>query len=116
MARSSKLNTNITRRQALLIAAGVVTVTVVGVAVGTGGSTDEGAKRYEIVYKLDGGKNPKDQPETIEQGATIEVKALKTPSKRGYAFAGWYDDDWLDEKATKIYGDKDEAGRTLFAT
>ena len=45
--------------------------------------------KARINYVLDGGENPSDAPEyyTIEESAK-----LKTPTKEGYEFSGWYSD------------------------
>ena len=45
--------------------------------------------KARINYVLDGGENPSDAPEyyTVEESAK-----LKTPTKEGYEFSGWYSD------------------------
>ena len=52
-------------------------------------------KKYDITYKLNGGKNNSVNPKryTIKNATTT----LKEPSKEGYKFVGWYS----DKKCTK---------------
>ncbi|MBO7520469.1 MAG: InlB B-repeat-containing protein, partial [Clostridia bacterium] len=51
---------------------------------------------YSITYKLDGGKNNSQNPATYYSGDTV---TLKSPTKSGYVFMGWYADA---KKVTKI--------------
>lgn len=68
---------------------------------------------WDIVYNLDGGTNPSNAPKkhTIDGGET-----LPTPTKRGYAFAGWYTDPELtaESRMTIVPAGIDEA-ITLYA-
>ena len=58
--------------------------------------TEEEEKRvYKIEYQLNGGKNHKDNP--IEYQSKEEV-ILKSPTKKGYSFIGWYCNEELIEK------------------
>lgn len=58
--------------------------------------TEEEEKRlYKIEYQLNGGKNHKDNP--IEYQSQEEV-ILKSPTKKGYYFIGWYCNEELIEK------------------
>lgn len=53
---------------------------------------------YAIRYKLDGGRNNKKNPKAYYKEEII----LKNPSRKGYAFLGWYTDKDYTEKITKI--------------
>ncbi len=55
---------------------------------------------YSITYVLDGGTNPDEAPDsyTIES-ATL---TLPTPTKRGYAFDGWFAEDTFGNKIEQI--------------
>lgn len=46
---------------------------------------------YKITYELDGGENHKDNPDTYTYDEKASV-SLKTPTKYGYTFVGWYTD------------------------
>jgi uncharacterized repeat protein (TIGR02543 family) len=60
-----------------------------------------GAISYTIDYVLDGGKNSGDNPDTYK--ATDESFKLKSPTKKGYKFSGWYTDkECTSDKVTKI--------------
>ncbi|MBR1629784.1 MAG: InlB B-repeat-containing protein, partial [Lachnospiraceae bacterium] len=57
-------------------------------------------QKYTITYKLSNGKNNKGNPAYYEiTSATI---TLKNPSRKGYAFKGWYTDSKFKKKATGI--------------
>lgn len=43
---------------------------------------------YDVIYNLDGGENNDENPSTIQPG---DLVSLKSPSKRGHDFVGWYD-------------------------
>ena len=65
---------------------------------------------YNITYNLNGGTNP-DGIATQYQVTTATI-TLPTPTRTGYTFAGWYDNDELTgNKVTQIakgsYGDKE---------
>ena len=55
--------------------------------------------RYNIIYELDGGVNNPDN--AIYFSANDEI-ILLSPSKDGYDFDGWYDDEVFTNKITKI--------------
>ncbi len=67
--------------------------------------------KFDITYVLDGGTNPIDAPTqyTIDGG----VK-LKTPTKQGYAFQGWYSDPEFTNLVTVIPPNLPD-GITLYA-
>ena len=48
------------------------------------------AKKYDITYKLNGGKNSSKNPASYK--ITTKDIHLQNPSKKGYTFAGWYSD------------------------
>lgn len=55
---------------------------------------------YTITYRLAGGKNHASNPATYTKtSATI---TLKTPTRKGYTFKGWYSDSKLTKKVTQI--------------
>lgn len=54
---------------------------------------------YRITYKLNGGKNTKSNP--AKYSITSSVK-LKSPSRKGYRFTGWYTDAACKKKVTAI--------------
>ena len=58
------------------------------------------AKKYDITYKVNGGKNSKNNPETYK--ITTSTIKLQEPTKKGYEFAGWYSDKKFTKKVTKI--------------
>ena len=53
---------------------------------------------YKITYKLNKGKNNSSNPSTY-YGKKV---TLKNPSRKGYAFAGWYTDAKFKKKITSI--------------
>ena len=55
---------------------------------------------YTITYKLDGGVNNKANPESYT--AESETIKLKTPTKIGYVFEGWYYDTDFSNAASQI--------------
>ena len=58
------------------------------------------AKTYKITYKLNGGKNNSKNPKTYTKiDATI---ILKSPTRKGYVFKGWYKDARFRKKITQI--------------
>ena len=68
--------------------------------------------KYQITYKLDGGKNNKKNPTTYE--ITSKTIKLSNPSKKGYVFKGWYRDKNYKKKVTAI--EKGSTGKvTLYA-
>ena len=56
--------------------------------------------KYTITYNLNGGKNKSDNPKTY----TVSSKTikLKTPTKKGYKFEGWYSNEKMTKKVTEI--------------
>lgn len=68
--------------------------------------------KYRINYKLNGGKNKKDNP-SVYYVNTGTVK-LKNPLRKGYSFKGWYSDSGYKKKVTQIK--KGSTGnKTLYA-
>ena len=68
--------------------------------------------KYKITYKLNGGKNNSGNPKTYD--VTTATIKLKTPTKKGYTFAGWFSDSKFKKKVTQIA--KGSTGnRTLYA-
>lgn len=68
--------------------------------------------KYQITYNLNGGKNSKKNPKTYTT-ASNTIKLAK-PSKKGYAFKGWYLDKKFKKKVTAI--EKGSRGNiTLYA-
>ncbi|WP_217969346.1 InlB B-repeat-containing protein [Adlercreutzia caecimuris] len=65
------------------------------------------AKNYKITYKLNGGKNSKGNPKK----ASGTVK-LKSPTRAGYVFKGWYTNKRLTKRVTKLSMTKN---RTVYA-
>ncbi len=61
----------------------------------------EDAVSYQIHYVLNGGKNHKDNPSVYAK----ETVNLKNPSRKGYAFNGWYTDAAFTAKVTQISPD-----------
>jgi uncharacterized repeat protein (TIGR02543 family) len=56
---------------------------------------------YTIKYVLNGGENSEDNPDTFK--ATDATFKLKSPTKKGYKFSGWYTDkEFTSDKVTKI--------------
>ncbi|MDD2957109.1 MAG: InlB B-repeat-containing protein [Lachnospiraceae bacterium] len=66
---------------------------------------------YKVVYKLNGGKNNSDNPVSYAKGKKV---VLKKPSRKGYAFAGWYSDSKLTKKVSGI-STKDTKKKTFYA-
>jgi len=55
---------------------------------------------YTIQYVLNGGRNASDNPINYKKnGATV---TLKTPTRNGYTFAGWYTDAGCTKRITRI--------------
>lgn len=72
-------------------------------------------KSFNIVYRLNGGVNPKNQIRKLAPGESIAVSRLRKPSRTGHDFCGWYSDKELTKKARKVWGDPDVALRRIFA-
>ena len=70
------------------------------------------ATKYQITYKLNGGKNNKKNPTTYK--ITSKTIKLSNPSKKGYVFKGWYRNKNYKKKVTAI--ENGSAGNvTLYA-
>ncbi len=54
--------------------------------------------QYQVTYKLNGGKNHKSNP-TSYYGRTV---TLKNPTRKGYAFEGWYKDSKYRKRVKTI--------------
>lgn len=68
--------------------------------------------KYNITYKLNGGKNAKKNPSAYTY-KTSTIK-LKNPTRKGYVFKGWYLDKKFKKKVTVI--NKGSSGnKTLYA-
>ncbi len=68
--------------------------------------------KYTITYKLNGGKNNKNNPSNYY--ITTSNITLKNPTRTGYTFAGWYSDSKYKTKVTTIK--KGSTGnKTLYA-
>lgn len=72
-------------------------------------------KRYPIIYKLNGGTNPAKQVVSVKKGASLSVKQLKTPKRKGYTFKRWFTNKKLTVKASRVYGLKAKKRRRLYA-
>ena len=70
---------------------------------------------YKIIYKLNGGKQPSGQITKVGKGKTLKTTRLKSPTKKGYAFKGWYSDKSLSKKAKNVKGKSSKSRRTLYA-
>lgn len=69
-------------------------------------------KSYKITYKLNGGKNSAKNPSKYT--VTTSKISLKSPTKKGYTFKGWYSNKSLTKKVTSIA--KGSTGnKTLYA-
>ena len=69
-------------------------------------------KIYVVTYKLNGGTNNKNNPESFT--ADTPTITLKNPTRKGYTFKGWYNDSKFKTKVTKIpKGSKKD--KTLYA-
>ena len=69
-------------------------------------------KVYDITYNLNGGKNNADNPATYTKSS--ETIKLKTPTKTGYTFSGWYSDSKFGKKVTSI-SNGSKGDKTLYA-
>ena len=58
------------------------------------------AKKYDITYKLNGGKNSSKNPKSYR--ITTSDITLKNPTRTGYTFAGWYSDSKYTNKVETI--------------
>jgi uncharacterized repeat protein (TIGR02543 family) len=86
---------------------GVVTAKGIGTATITatadGGISVKGSCKitvgYGITYQLNGGKNHKSNPYVYTKNQTV---TLKSPTRKGYSFKGWYTDRNYKNKITEI--------------
>lgn len=78
------------------------TATITATVTDANGATVEAACKitvpYNITYKLNKGTNNKNNPSTYYK----ETVKLKKPSRKGYAFKGWYTDKKFKNKITSI--------------
>ena len=58
------------------------------------------AKKYTITYHLNGGKNNSANPNSYK--ITTKDMKLKTPTRKGYKFKGWYSDSKFKKRVTTI--------------
>lgn len=58
------------------------------------------AVKYHITYELNGGKNNTLNPDSYM--VTSELITLKYPTRKGYSFAGWYEDEKFKKAVTAI--------------
>ena len=72
-------------------------------------------KSYNIMYNLNGGTFPGSCTKTVGKNKTVKTSALAQPTRKGYSFYGWYTDEGLTKKATKVQGVSDASKRTLYA-
>lgn len=68
--------------------------------------------KYAIKYNLNGGKNNKKNPSCYYN--TTKTIKLKKPTKKGYAFKGWYADKQCRKKVTAIK-EGSSGKKTLYA-
>ncbi len=71
-------------------------------------TTNSSTKKYTVSYKLNGGKVASGNPAWYL--STSGSTTLKTPTREGYHFLGWYTDSNYTNKITKISG---SLGRNL---
>ena len=97
---------------------GKVTAKNFGKAIVTATALDGSGKKiscnvtvgYAIDYKLNGGKNTKDNPAVYYN----EVVKLKNPTRKGYNFVGWFADKKM-KKQVKQITKKDKKDLNLYA-
>ena len=70
---------------------------------------------YSVIYRLNGGKNPKGQVKRIKRNRTVAVSKLKKPTRKGYTFVNWYSNSGLTKKAKRVRGVAKKAKRTVYA-
>ena len=61
--------------------------------------TSPSGTKYSITYKLNGGKNSSSNPSTYTGNQTVK---LKSATKKGYKFAGWYTDKGFKKSISTI--------------
>lgn len=57
-------------------------------------------KTYSIKYRLNGGKNSSRNPKSYK--ITTKSITLKTPTRKGYKFKGWYSNSKLTKRVKTI--------------
>ncbi len=67
---------------------------------------DENVITYTITFDANGGTLPQGVSNTREYTVKSVINNLPTPSKNGYTFAGWYENNTKVEKIEKETGDK----------
>lgn len=77
---------------------------------GTSDSTQEMLCR--ITYKLNGGTNHVSNPDSVKKSGAMVT--LLSPSRKGYAFAGWYKESTFQTRVTTV-GNTKENSITLYA-
>ncbi len=81
-------------------------------AIGSGYPYLRSVKSHKISYVTNGGTLAKGTPKTYKSSVGIVVNA---PSRKSYAFAGWYTNKALTKKLPKDFGIKDYGDITLYA-
>ena len=65
-------------------------------------TSDSSVQTYDITYKMNSGTNSSKNPEYYASNSSTIT--LKTPTRDGYHFLGWYTDSSYTNKITKISG------------
>lgn len=84
-------------------------------AIGTRPAYAANTNSYKIIYKLNGGSQPKKQVKKVKKGKTLKVSKIKKPTRAGYTFKGWYTNKKLTKKAKSVKGVSKKSKRTLYA-
>lgn len=71
--------------------------------------------RYDIVYVLNGGTQPKGQRLTLKAESLCSAHKLLAPKRRGYSFTGWFSDEDLEKPLDVLQGVKKASKRTAYA-
>ena len=82
-----------------------------------GGTSNPGylTGRYTITYNTNGGTMPTDPYVTNFTGKDNVIIDLPTPTRTGYAFAGWYESSALSGTAITSYPANTRGNKTLYA-
>jgi uncharacterized repeat protein (TIGR02543 family) len=75
------------------------TISVTAAVTKGGSSVSFAASSYTIKYVLNGGTNNKSNPSKYKSSKAV---TLKSPTKKGYTFVGWYTDKAFKKPITKI--------------
>lgn len=75
-------------------------------------TSDSNVEKYKITYNLNGGTNSSSNPSYYL--STSGTTTLKTPTKSGYHFLGWYTDKYFTNKITSFTGSTGQ-NLTLYA-